>query len=157
SLARRCKSSRPRAMPPRMLQRTTTSKRNSLKSKTTRTTRSLLKAGGYHDPHSEEHASRVSKSGGHFLFKPQAAFATRIVRKQDEYRADLTDVHQALLLRNPWSGPQRGRIQTQGGVPQACDEMAPGQESGRRNQRNALQGNQRGLRSSQRRRQARCL
>ena len=51
---------------PRMPPRTTWSTRNSPRSTTTRTTRSLLKNGWYHDPHSKEHAGCVSRDGGHF-------------------------------------------------------------------------------------------
>src|ERR1039458_5130557 len=55
------------------------------------------------------------------------------------------------------SSSRRGRTQAQGRLPQAGDEMAPGQESGRRLQRSPLQGNQRSLRSPEGRRQARRL
>src|SRR5437016_14668701 len=53
-------------MRPRMRRRMMSSTRNSPRSTTTRTTRSLLKAGNDHDPHAKEHPSCVSMAEGHF-------------------------------------------------------------------------------------------
>jgi hypothetical protein len=50
-------------------------------------------------------AQRVFQDGGHFSLSwglhPDGAFLECSLTDDDELRADLTDVHQALLLRNP--------------------------------------------------------
>src|SRR5438046_2264192 len=98
-------------MRPRTLQRMTSSTRSSPKSTTTRTTRSLLRAGSRHDPHSREHASRVSMGGGYFSLSPGLHLFKGLHllnAPRTELRTDLTDVLQALLLRDPGSRPHGG-------------------------------------------------
>src|SRR5215510_3623741 len=132
-------------MPPRTLPRMTSSTRSSPRSTTTRTTRSPLNERVCdHDPHARECAPRL-EGWGSFFVKPNAAsFETRSLRGTAA-NSELTDVCQALLLRDPGSRTHRRRWQAEGGLPQARDEVASGQESRRCPKRNPFQGNQRGV------------
>src|ERR1700753_6409 len=118
-------------MRPRTLQRMTWSTRNSPRSTTTKT-RSLLNSGdGEDDPHAKERRSRLDGWGLFFVRLGTASFKDAFSGADDELLADLTDVHQAVLLRNPRSRSERGRLQAQVGIPQARDEMASRPQSGR--------------------------
>src|SRR5256885_2599134 len=46
---------------------------------------------------------------GHFSLSRWLHLSRSTLRRKDEFRAGLTDVHQALLLRNPGSRTERGR------------------------------------------------
>src|SRR5262245_61673442 len=135
----------------------TSSTRSSPRSTTTRTTRSPPNERICdHGPHTRECASRL-KGWGSFFVKPIAAsFETRSLRGRPA-NSERINVCQALLLRDPGSRTYRRRWQAEGGLPQARDEVASGQESRRRRERNPLQGNQRGLRGPQGRPEARGL
>src|SRR5689334_5379970 len=135
----------------------TSSTRSSPRSTTTRTTRSPLNERACdHDPHAGECAPRLEGWGSFFVKPIAASFQTRSP-KGTAANSELTDVCQALLLRDPGSRTHRRRQQAEGGLPQARDEVASGQKSGRCPERDQVQGNQRGLRGSQGRPEARRL